>query len=117
MVESYKPVLKTFRGEHRTYCYAALGCFCRIFFQQLCFGYFNRATIGRHACCHGTESTFCSTLSHHPNYYGAPTLLGVWGYFLAPVSVWLEQPTLRVSAMALAYLICQIGFGALLVGA
>lgn len=41
--------------------------------------------------------------------YGAPTLLSVWGYFLAPVSVWLEQPTLRVSAMALAYLICQIG--------
>lgn len=41
--------------------------------------------------------------------YGAPTLLNVWGYFLAPVAVWLEQPTLRVSAMALAYVGCQIG--------
>jgi hypothetical protein len=40
---------------------------------------------------------------------GAPTLLSVWAYFVAPVSIWLTQPTLRVSAMALAYLGCQIG--------
>ena len=41
--------------------------------------------------------------------FGAPTLLSVWAYFLAPVSVWLEQPTLRVSAMSLAYVGCLIG--------
>lgn len=40
---------------------------------------------------------------------GAPTFLNAWAYFLAPVSVWLAQPTLRVSAMALAYLGCMIG--------
>lgn len=40
---------------------------------------------------------------------GAPTYLSVWAYFLAPVSAWLEHPTLRVSAMALAYAGCLIG--------
>ncbi|MCU0713765.1 MAG: hypothetical protein MUC43_17025, partial [Pirellula sp.] len=40
---------------------------------------------------------------------GAPTFLNVWAYFVAPVSVWLAQPTLRVSAMALAYVGCMIG--------
>ena len=39
---------------------------------------------------------------------GAPDYLDAWSYFLAPVSLWIQSPTLRVSAMVLAYLSCLI---------
>lgn len=38
----------------------------------------------------------------------APYFLSVWGYYLAPLNTWLNQPTLRLTAAALAYVACLI---------